>query len=109
MSWRPRQPVFGTEAREDRRITVFQPVPDTPRGADRALPRWACGTLPELRRSGRRRSLQRHLFRLSPRKRHRPLRAIPPDDVPKCFTSFRLPIDLDDEESRAMMFETRRS
>jgi hypothetical protein len=37
-----------------------------------------------------------------------PLRAIPPDDVPKRFTSFRLPVDLD-EELRSMMFETRRS
>jgi len=37
-----------------------------------------------------------------------PLRATPPDDVPKRFTSFRLPVDLD-EELRAMMFETRRS
>jgi hypothetical protein len=37
-----------------------------------------------------------------------PLRAIPPDDIPKRFTSFRLPVSLD-EELRAMMFETRRS
>jgi hypothetical protein len=37
-----------------------------------------------------------------------PLRAAPPDDIPKRFTSFRLPVDLD-EELRAMMFETRRS
>jgi hypothetical protein len=37
-----------------------------------------------------------------------PLQAAPPDDVPKRFTSFRLPVDLD-EELRAMMFETRRS
>lgn len=37
-----------------------------------------------------------------------PLRALPPDDVPKRFTSFRLPVGLD-EELRAMMFETRRS
>jgi hypothetical protein len=37
-----------------------------------------------------------------------PLRALPPDDVPKRFTSFRLPVELD-EELRAMMFETRRS
>ena len=37
-----------------------------------------------------------------------PLRAAPPDDVPKRFTSFRLPVTLD-EELRAMMFETRRS
>ncbi len=37
-----------------------------------------------------------------------PLRAAPPDDVPKRFTSFRLPVELD-EELRAMMFETRRS
>jgi hypothetical protein len=37
-----------------------------------------------------------------------PLRATPPDDVPKRFTSFRLPVALD-EELRAMMFETRRS
>ena len=37
-----------------------------------------------------------------------PLRAAPPDDVPKRFTSFRLPVSLD-EELRAMMFETRRS
>ncbi|MFL5281812.1 MAG: hypothetical protein ACJ8AW_12665 [Rhodopila sp.] len=37
-----------------------------------------------------------------------PLRALPPDDVPKRFTSFRLPVALD-EELRAMMFETRRS
>jgi hypothetical protein len=37
-----------------------------------------------------------------------PLRALPPDDVPKRFTSFRLPVDLD-EELRAMMYETRRS
>jgi hypothetical protein len=37
-----------------------------------------------------------------------PLRAVPPDDVPKRFTSFRLPVALD-EDLRAMMFETRRS
>ena len=37
-----------------------------------------------------------------------PLKAIPPDDIPKRFTSFRLPVSLD-EELRAMMFETRRS
>jgi hypothetical protein len=37
-----------------------------------------------------------------------PLRAVPPDDVPKRFTSFRLPVSLD-EDLRAMMFETRRS
>jgi hypothetical protein len=37
-----------------------------------------------------------------------PLRAAPPDDIPKRFTSFRLPVTLD-EELRAMMFETRRS
>jgi hypothetical protein len=37
-----------------------------------------------------------------------PLRAIPPDDVAKRFTSFRLPVSLD-EDLRAMMFETRRS
>jgi hypothetical protein len=37
-----------------------------------------------------------------------PLRAVPPDDIPKRFTSFRLPVALD-EELRAMMFETRRS
>ena len=37
-----------------------------------------------------------------------PLRAAPPDDVPKRFTSFRLPVALD-EEFRAMIFETRRS
>lgn len=37
-----------------------------------------------------------------------PLRAAPPEDVPKRFTSFRLPVDLD-EELRAMIFETRRS
>lgn len=37
-----------------------------------------------------------------------PLRPAPPDDVPKRFTSFRLPVDLD-EDLRAMMFETRRS
>lgn len=37
-----------------------------------------------------------------------PLRAAPPDDVPRRFTSFRLPVALD-EELRAMMFETRRS
>jgi hypothetical protein len=37
-----------------------------------------------------------------------PLRPTPPDDVPKRFTSFRLPVDLD-EDLRAMMFETRRS
>jgi hypothetical protein len=37
-----------------------------------------------------------------------PLRAAPPDDVPKRFTSFRLPVTLD-EELRAMVFETRRS
>jgi hypothetical protein len=37
-----------------------------------------------------------------------PLRALPPDDVPKRFTSFRLPVPLD-EDLRAMMFETRRS
>jgi hypothetical protein len=37
-----------------------------------------------------------------------PLRAAPPDDVPKRFTSFRLPVSLD-EDLRGMMFETRRS
>lgn len=37
-----------------------------------------------------------------------PLRAVPPDDVPKRFTSFRLLVELD-EELRAMVFETRRS
>jgi hypothetical protein len=37
-----------------------------------------------------------------------PLRALPPDDVPKRFTSFRLPVTLD-EELRAMIFETRRT
>jgi hypothetical protein len=37
-----------------------------------------------------------------------PLRAAPPEDVPKRFTSFRLPVDLD-EELRAMIYETRRS
>jgi hypothetical protein len=37
-----------------------------------------------------------------------PLRAAPPDDVAKRFTSFRLPVALD-EDLRAMMFETRRS
>jgi hypothetical protein len=37
-----------------------------------------------------------------------PLRALPPDDVPKRFTSFRLPVTLD-EDLRAMMYETRRS
>jgi hypothetical protein len=37
-----------------------------------------------------------------------PLRAAPPDDVAKRFTSFRLPVSLD-EDLRAMMFETRRS
>jgi len=37
-----------------------------------------------------------------------PLRAAPPDDVPKRFTSFRLPVSLD-EDLRAMMYETRRS
>lgn len=37
-----------------------------------------------------------------------PLKAIPPDDVPKRFTSFRLPVSLD-EELRAMVYETRRS
>ena len=37
-----------------------------------------------------------------------PLRAAPPDDVAKRFTSFRLPVTLD-EDLRAMIFETRRS
>jgi hypothetical protein len=37
-----------------------------------------------------------------------PLRAAPPDDVPKRFTSFRLPVELD-ESLRAMVFETRLS
>jgi hypothetical protein len=37
-----------------------------------------------------------------------PLRAAPPDDVPKRFTSFRLPVELD-EFLRAMVFETRQS
>lgn len=37
-----------------------------------------------------------------------PLRPLPPNDVPKRFTSFRLPVDLD-EELRAMIFETRRT
>jgi hypothetical protein len=37
-----------------------------------------------------------------------PLRAAPPDDIAKRFTSFRLPVSLD-EDLRAMMFETRRS
>lgn len=37
-----------------------------------------------------------------------PLRPLPPTDEPLRFTSFRLPVHLD-EELRAMMFETRRS
>jgi hypothetical protein len=37
-----------------------------------------------------------------------PLRPIPPEDVPKRFTSFRLPVALD-EELRGMIFETRRT
>jgi hypothetical protein len=37
-----------------------------------------------------------------------PLRAVPPDDVPKRFTSFRLPVELD-EDLRNMAFVTRRS
>jgi hypothetical protein len=37
-----------------------------------------------------------------------PLRALLPDDVPKRFTGFRLPVDLD-EQLWAMVFETRRS
>jgi hypothetical protein len=37
-----------------------------------------------------------------------PLRAAPPDIEPLRFTSFRLPVELD-ELLRAMMFETRRS
>jgi hypothetical protein len=37
-----------------------------------------------------------------------PLRPSPPSDVPKRFTSFRLPVDLD-EDLRAMIFETRRT
>jgi hypothetical protein len=39
---------------------------------------------------------------------HPPLKAMPALDVPKRFTSFRLPVDLD-EEMRAMIFETRRT
>jgi len=37
-----------------------------------------------------------------------PLRAAPPADVPLRFTSFRLPVELD-EALRDMMYETRRS
>ena len=37
-----------------------------------------------------------------------PLRPSPPSDIPKRFTSFRLPVDLD-EDLRAMIFETRRT
>src|SRR4051812_25821445 len=37
-----------------------------------------------------------------------PLRPFPPEDIPKRFTSFRLPVTLD-EELRAMIFETRRT
>ena len=37
-----------------------------------------------------------------------PLRPIPPEDVAKRFTSFRLPVALD-EDLRAMIFETRRT
>ena len=37
-----------------------------------------------------------------------PLRAAPPEIEPLRFTSFRLPVELD-EQLRAMMFETRRS
>jgi predicted transcriptional regulator len=33
---------------------------------------------------------------------------VPPDDVPKRFTSFRLPVELD-EDLRNMAFVTRRS
>ena len=36
------------------------------------------------------------------------LRALPPDDVPKRFTSFRLPVTRE-EDLRAMIFETRRT
>jgi hypothetical protein len=37
-----------------------------------------------------------------------PLRAQPPEDVPKRFTSFRLPVSVD-EQLRDMIYETRRS
>ena len=37
-----------------------------------------------------------------------PLRAVPPEIEPLRFTSFRVPVELD-EQLRAMMFETRRS
>lgn len=37
-----------------------------------------------------------------------PLRPAPPEDVPKRFTSFRLPVSLD-EDLRSMIFETRRT
>jgi hypothetical protein len=37
-----------------------------------------------------------------------PLRAAPPEIEPLRFTSFRVPVELD-EQLRAMMFETRRS
>ena len=37
-----------------------------------------------------------------------PLRPAPPEDIAKRFTSFRLPVNLD-EELRAMIFETRRT
>lgn len=37
-----------------------------------------------------------------------PLRPPPPDDIPKRFTSFRLPVSLD-EDLRSMIFETRRT
>jgi hypothetical protein len=37
-----------------------------------------------------------------------PLRAAPPEIEPLRFTSFRLPVELD-EELRAMMYETRKS
>ena len=37
-----------------------------------------------------------------------PLRPAPPEDIPKRFTSFRLPVSLD-EDLRSMIFETRRT
>jgi hypothetical protein len=86
-------------------MTAFQPVPIPPEELTAAL-REGIRDIPKAtpqRQVEPPASVQPPVAEEDP-----PLRAIPPDDVPKRFTSFRLPVDLD-EELRAMMFETRRS
>ena len=103
MSWRPWES-FRMKPRR-RSMTAFQPVANTARGADRGTP---SGMRDVPRATPQRQEEEPPAPVPQPAPRRSPLRAIPPDDVPKRFTSFRLPIDLD-EELRAMMFETRRS